>query len=126
MREMQPRPTKKRAKPTRSSSGSIALAALAALGLAQGLAAQSTETAAADAGASAPEAPSGALAKLPAARRFRDAMIDSRDFSAALKPATEAVAMQSKTRDPDYPTDLTTLARVQAELGQLDKAEMNY
>jgi len=53
-------------------------------------------------------------------------MIDSRDFSAALKPATEAVAMQAKTRDADYPTDLTTLARVQAELGQMDKAEMNY
>ena len=53
-------------------------------------------------------------------------MIDSRDFSAALKPATEAVAMQAKTRDADYPTDLTTLARIQAELGQIDKAEANY
>jgi len=70
--------------------------------------------------------PKGELAKLPAARRYRDAMIDSRDFTAALKPATEAVAMQAKTRDADYPTDLTTLARIQAELGQIDKAEANY
>jgi tetratricopeptide (TPR) repeat protein len=122
-------PTKKKVRPPRSRSGSIALAALAALatlGLAQRLAAQSTDTAAPGGGEVAAEAPSGELSKLPAARRFRDAMIDSRDFSAALKPATEAVAMQAKTRDADYPTDLTTLARVQAELGQLDKAEMNY
>ena len=34
--------------------------------------------------------------------------------------------MQAKTRDADYPTDLTTLARIQAELGQVDKAEANY
>ena len=122
-------PKKKKASRLRSSFSSSALAAFAgcaALTLAQGLAAQSTETAERAVAASADEAPSGPLAKLPAARRYRDAMIDSRDFSTALKPATEAVAMQSKTRDPDYPTDLTTLARVQAELGQLDKAEMNY
>ena len=107
---------------------------LAALGLARGLAAQPSDAAvprvesdtAAPGNAAPADAPSGELAKLPAARRYRDAMIDSRDFSTALKPATEAVAMQSKQRDADYPTDLTTLARVQAELGQFDKAEMNY
>ncbi len=122
---MQPHPTKKKAKPTRGRHGSIGLAALAALSLAQALAAQSTETAAADVAPGA-KAPSGELAKLPSARRLRDAMIDASDFSAALKPATDAVAMQTKTRDADYPTDLTTLARIQAELGQLDKAETNY
>lgn len=122
---MQSHPKKKRARLRRSSHGSIALAALAALGLAQGLAAQSSETADPAAAATA-DVPTGELAKLPAARRYRDAMIDSRDFSTALKPATEAVAMQAKTRDADYPTDLTTLARVQAELGQVDKAEANY
>ena len=117
-------PKKKKASRLRSSFPPSALAALAALALAQGVGAQST---AAQTGAAfADEGPSGELAKLPAARRYRDAMIDSRDFSTALKPATEAVAMQTKTRDADYPTDLTTLARVQAELGQLDKAEMNY
>jgi tetratricopeptide (TPR) repeat protein len=119
-------PIKKKANRPRNSFPSRALAALAALTLAQGLAAQSTGTAAAAGPGLADEAPSGELAKLPAARRYRDAMVDSRDFSTALKPATEAVAMQAKTRDADYPTDLTTLARVQAELGQLDKAEMNY
>src|SRR4249919_1241167 len=124
-REMQSHPKKKRARPRRSSHGSIALAALAALGLAQGLAAQSSETAE-PAAAAAADVPTGELAKLPAARRYRDAMIDSRDFGTALKPATEAVAMQAKTRDAHYPTDLTTLARVQAELGQIDKAEANY
>jgi tetratricopeptide (TPR) repeat protein len=122
---MQSHRKKKRARPRRSSHGSIALGALAALGLARGLAAQSTGTAEPVAAAAA-DVPTGELAKLPAARRYRDAMIDSRDFSAALKPATEAVAMQAKTRDADYPADLTTLARVQAELGQIDKAEANY
>jgi tetratricopeptide (TPR) repeat protein len=118
-------PIKKKASRLRSNFPSNALAALAALTLAQGLAAQSSETPTPAVAASA-EGPSGELAKLPAARRYRDAMIDSRDFSTALKPATEAVAMQTKTRDADYPTDLTMLARVQAELGQFDKAEMNY
>jgi tetratricopeptide (TPR) repeat protein len=106
---------------------------LAALTLARGLAAQSTDAAVplvqsdtAAPGDAPADVPRGELAKLPAARRYRDAMIDSRDFTTALKPATEAVAMQSKTRDADYPTDLTTLARIQAELGQFDKAEMNY
>src|SRR5580765_6612947 len=103
-REMQSHRKKKRARPRRSNRGSIALgaiAALAALGLARGLAAQSSGTAE-PAAAAASDVPKGELAKLPAARRYRDAMIDSRDFSAALKPATEAVAMQAKTRDADY------------------------
>ncbi|HUO68925.1 MAG TPA: tetratricopeptide repeat protein [Gammaproteobacteria bacterium] len=107
------------------SSALAALAALAALTLARGLTAQSADTTLTTA-ESADAAPSGELAKLPAARRYRDAMIDSRDFSTALKPATEAVSMQEKTRDANYWDDLTTLARVQAELGQLDKAEMSY
>jgi len=128
---MHPQATKKRVRPRRSSSASTALAALAALtafGLAREPAAQSTDAAAPaeDAAAAAADIPSGPLAKLPAARRYRDAMIDSRDFSTALKPATEAVAMQAKKRDAGYATDLTMLARVQAELGQFDKAEMNY
>jgi tetratricopeptide (TPR) repeat protein len=115
----------KRAKPQKSSLGSIALAALAtlaALGFARGLAAQPRETAEPPAAA---EVPTGELAKLPGARRFRDAMIDARDFSAALQPALDAVAMQAKTRDADYSADLTILGRVQAELGQIDKAEAN-
>jgi tetratricopeptide (TPR) repeat protein len=118
-------PIKRKASRPRSSFQRTALAAFAAIALAQGLAAQPTDRSGVTASPAA-EAPSGELTKLPAARRYRDAMIDSRDFSAALKPATEAVAMQTKTHDADYPTDLTTLARVQAELGQLDKAEMNY
>ncbi len=123
---MQSHPKKKKARPRRTSLGSITLAALAALAFAQALAAQPSKTPEPAGGGSAADIPTGALAKLPAARRYRDAMIDSRDFSAALKPATEAVAMQAKTRDADYPTDLTTLARIQAELGQIDKAEANY
>jgi len=123
---MQSQRKKKRAKPRKSSHGSIALAALAALaalGLAQGLAAQPNEK---SEPATAPrDLATGELAKLPAARRYRDAMIDARDFSTALKPAMEAVEMQAKTRDADYPADLTILGRVQAELGQVDKAEAN-
>jgi tetratricopeptide (TPR) repeat protein len=102
------------------------LIALVAGGLAGPLAAQSTGPEQKPAAAQIAEAPSGELAKLPAARRFRDAMVDSHDFPAALKPATEAVALQRKTHDADYATDLTTLARVQAELGQYDKAEATY
>src|SRR4051812_27424220 len=112
-REMQSHRKKKRVRPRNSSQGAIALATLAALWLARGLEAQRSEAAEPADAAAAADVPTGELAKLPAARRYRDAMIDSRDFSAALKPATEAVAMQAKTRDADYPTDLTTLARIE-------------
>jgi len=120
---MQSQRKKKKARPRKSSHGSIALAALAALGLAEELAAQPSDKA--EPTAAAADLPTGELAKLPAARRYRDAMIDAHDFSTALKPAMEAVAMQAKTRDADYPADLTILGRVQAELGQIDKAEAN-
>ena len=94
---MQSQRKKKRAKPRKSSHGSIALAALAALGLAQGLAAQPNEKS--EPATASRDLATGELAKLPAARRYRDAMIDARDFSTALKPAMEAVEMQAKTRD---------------------------
>src|SRR5262249_4637496 len=64
--------------------------------------------------------------KLTATRRFRDAMVESRDFNAALKPALDTVAAQASARDPACFDDLTVLARIQAELGQHDKAEATY
>ena len=53
-------------------------------------------------------------------------MVDSSDFNAALRPALEAVAVQSGGHDAGYANDLSVLGRIQAELGQYDKAEASY
>jgi len=119
-------------KPTRPPSNSRWLLALGAIALAGPVAAQPTEpapraaNAANAANAVSADAPSTELAKLSATRRFRDAMVDSGDFTAALNPALESVALQTAVRDAAYPTDLSVLARVQAELGQFDKAEAGF
>ena len=115
-----------RTRATRPASRSRWLIAFATVALAGPLAAQSTGPARSDAAAASPAAPSAALAKLPATRRLRDAMVDSGDFRAALSPALEAVAVQADARDAGYTGDLTVLARIEAELGEFDKAEANY
>lgn len=59
-------------------------------------------------------------------RAARDALIDAADFQAALKPAEQVVRMLDGSNDPRLPTDIATLARVQAELDNFDAAELNY
>ncbi|HVS24659.1 MAG TPA: hypothetical protein VMU03_13115, partial [Gammaproteobacteria bacterium] len=111
---------------TTPASGSRLLIAFATVALAGPVAAQSTEPARSNAAAASPAAPRAELAKLPGARRLRDAMADSGDFRAALNPALEAVAVQADARDAGYTSDLAVLARIEAELGEFDKAEANY
>jgi tetratricopeptide (TPR) repeat protein len=115
--------SKKKATKVASSSGwSIAFVAVA---LAGSVAAQSTKPTR-GAAAAGPQGTSAQLANLPATRRFRDAMVDSGDFNAALKPALDTVAAQAGARDAAYSDDLSVLARIEAELGQYDKAEATY
>jgi tetratricopeptide (TPR) repeat protein len=113
-------------KATKVASSSCWLLGFAAVGLAGAVAAQSTQpTRPADAPATPQEAAAGP-ANVPATRRFRDAMVDSGDFTAALKPALDIVASQAKARDSEYVSDLSVLARVEAELRQFDKAQETY
>jgi len=112
-------------KATKVASSSRWLIAFAAGALAGSVAAQSTQPTRRDDAAATQETTAG-IANLPATRRFRDAMVDSGDFSAGLKPALDIVAAQTKARDPAYVNDLSVLARIEAELGQFDKAEASY
>lgn len=59
-------------------------------------------------------------------RSARNAFIDAQDFQGALGPAREVVERDEDGRDPERPRDIATLARVQAELGDFDAAELNY
>jgi tetratricopeptide (TPR) repeat protein len=113
-------------KATRAARNSRWLIVLGAVALAGRVPAQSTETGPRDEPSASAQPASAELAKLPATRRFRDAMVDSGDFNAALNPALEAVAVQASAPDAGYPTDLSVLARIQAELGQFDKSEANF
>jgi len=110
---------------TKATSSSRSLTAFAALALAASATAQPTDPAqretAADAQSVNPE-----VAKLTATRRFRDVMVGSGDFNAALKPALEVVSAQAGGRDAGFTNDLAVLARIEAELGQYDKAEATY
>ena len=64
---------------------------------------------------------------LPVLRRARDTLIGISDFNAALNPARTIVARQeSGEPDADYPRDLTALARIQAETGDLETAEATF
>lgn len=116
--------SKKRA--TKAASSSRRLIALAAVAFAGSVTAQAPQpTPPADA-AAGPREPGAAVGNLTAPRRFRDAMVESRDYNAALKPALDVVAAQAGARDAAYANDVSVLARIQAELGQFDKAEASY
>ncbi|HEX5420160.1 MAG TPA: hypothetical protein VFY39_09185 [Gammaproteobacteria bacterium] len=74
----------------------------------------------------APAARSAAESGTSALRGARNALIDAGDYQGALKPAEEIVKGRDGARDPELPTDVATLARVQAELKDFDAAELNY
>ncbi len=63
---------------------------------------------------------------LPALRSARDTFIQLREFESALNPARTVVEAQETQRDPEYAYDLIALARVQAELSDIEGAETNY
>lgn len=71
---------------------------------------------------------SAAGGDLGALRRARDTLMRINDFAAALSPAKTTVERQLATEKPDanYPRDLAALARIQAEIGELDTAETNF
>ena len=109
---------------TKNGRGALAIAALLAAG---------------GAGAQQPDPPAPPLAveaaapddgddtpPLAAVRLARDRLMSIRDFQAALNPAEAAVTAQAEQRDPGYVSDLTALARIQAELRNIDDAESNY
>jgi len=70
---------------------------------------------------------SGGLAdsSLADLRRGRDALIDIRDFDAALNPAQAIVAAQQERPEPQYPADLAALGLIQGELRRTDDALEN-
>jgi tetratricopeptide (TPR) repeat protein len=109
---------------TRNGRGVLAIAALLAVGAAGAQQADppapplAVETAAPDEGDDAPP--------LAAVRLARDRLVGIRDFQAALNPAQAAVTAQAEQRDPGYALDLAALARIQAELRDIDDAESNY
>lgn len=57
---------------------------------------------------------------LPDLRRGRDALINIRDYDAALNPAKAIVDAQSEQRDPLYPSDLAALGFIEGELRRTD------
>ena len=71
-------------------------------------------------------APGAESSDLAAQRQLRDALITAADFVAALPPAEQSLALAEAEADADSANDLVQLARVQAELGELDDAEVNY
>jgi tetratricopeptide (TPR) repeat protein len=75
---------------------------------------------------SAPPAADNSQAGPTALRKARNALIDAGDYQGALKPAQQVVKELDGTKDPQLPTDIATLARVQAELKDFDAAELNY
>jgi tetratricopeptide (TPR) repeat protein len=102
------------------------LLAFAAGSFAGSLAAQPAETVPTRPSAPASRASEDAEGRLPSLRRGRDALVAVSDFDTALTPAVAVVDAQKEVKDPGYPADLTSLARIQSELGQHDKAEDNY
>lgn len=59
-------------------------------------------------------------------RAVRDAFIAAADFEAALAPAEQAVEQAESRVDPQLPTDLSRLARIQSELDDFAAAELSY
>ena len=113
-------------KATKVASSSRWLIALTAVALAGSVAAQAPQPTPRADSTAGPQEPGAPAHDLTALRRFRDAMVESRDYNAALKPALDVVGAQAGARDAAFATDLSLLARIQAELGQFDKAEASY
>jgi tetratricopeptide (TPR) repeat protein len=65
---------------------------------------------------------------LAALRRARETLMRINDFEAALSPAKTTVERQERAPMPDasYPRDLAALARIQAEIGEIETAEANF
>ena len=59
-------------------------------------------------------------------RTARDALAGAADYTAARTPAEQIVTTLEATAEGPSPDDLLRLARIQAELGELDEAERNY
>jgi tetratricopeptide (TPR) repeat protein len=55
-------------------------------------------------------------------RRARNALLDARDFDAALNPAQALVDAQENNRQPEYAADLATLGFILGELRRTDDA----
>jgi tetratricopeptide (TPR) repeat protein len=70
----------------------------------------------------------GAEPTLGQLRGARDALIVAADFAAALDPAERVVSRleEQGQADADASEDLMRLARIQAELGEFEAAELNY
>ena len=114
-------------KTIKSRNGSGGLLALAAVLVAGSIDAQPTDS------AGAPEAAeflelddSDGPADLGALRRARDTLMGIRDFDAALSPAQATVGAQEEQRSLSYALDLAALARIQAELRDIDAAEAKF
>lgn len=73
-----------------------------------------------------PAALGAASDDLAAQRQLRDALVSAADFVAALPPAERSLALSEAAADADLANDLVQLARVQAAIGELDEAELNY
>jgi tetratricopeptide (TPR) repeat protein len=86
----------------------------------------------ADAQQAAPDGNSGAAtaagtSELDTLRRTRDAQIAGREYDTALKLAKDVVAAQQQSaHDVTYATDVAALARVHAEMRDVDAAEARY
>ena len=102
-------------------SGFLALAALLLAGNVQ--AQQADALRMPPAFAASPEEAGTGLAAL---RQARDQLLSARDYQAALNPAQQAVEAQADVRDSGYALDLATLARIQAELRNIEESERYY
>jgi tetratricopeptide (TPR) repeat protein len=103
----------------------LAFAACVGLALAEHLAAQPSvlDSRIFSTGPSADEAAESPATYL---RRARDTLVGVKDFTAALNPARQVLAAQGEARDETYALDLLALARIQAELGELEEAETRF
>jgi tetratricopeptide (TPR) repeat protein len=94
--------------------------------LATGTAAQQADPVQAPAATGTP-APAQDVTGLSALRRARDVQIAARDYKTALKPAQDVIAAQQQSpHDVAYAGDLAALARIHAELRDIDAAESRY
>jgi tetratricopeptide (TPR) repeat protein len=64
--------------------------------------------------------------QIAALRSARDALVEAGDFTAARGPAEEVVATLEQTPEGPTPNDVLYVARIQAEFGEIDAAEMSY